>query len=148
MTYKCPRCGADRISTKGYARRLMCAVGAIAGAVGGATGAIGGAEVGAAAGLVAGPPGAIAGGLAGAIVGALVCSATACSAGAALGELIDENILDNFVCQSCHFSFGKTSAAVAGRTKEKRRHLDGVGRLCTIQWWRRRLPNSSNTDCN
>ena len=36
MTCLCPRCGADRIATKGYARRTVCAIGTIAGAVSGA----------------------------------------------------------------------------------------------------------------
>src|SRR5471030_2203798 len=96
MTYRCPRCGSDRIATKGYARRAACAVGMIAGAVGGAAGATTGAELGAVAGLVAGPPGAVVGGVAGAV----------------LGEVVDENILDNFVCLSCEFSFGKTNSEV------------------------------------
>ena len=90
MTCQCPRCGADRIATKGFARRAVCAIGTIAGAVGGATGA------------------AIRG-VAGAIVGALVGGAAGGSAGATLGEIVDENVLDNFVCLTCEFSFGKTS---------------------------------------
>jgi hypothetical protein len=32
------------------------------------------------------------------------------AAGAVLGEVVDENILDNFVCLSCEFSFGKTNS--------------------------------------
>lgn len=47
------------------------------------------------------------------MAGVLVCSPAAGSTGAALGELVDENILDNFVCKSCHFGFRKTSAPVA-----------------------------------
>lgn len=54
MTSLCPRCGADHIATKGYARRTVCAICTIAGAVGGATGAASGAELGAMAGMFAG----------------------------------------------------------------------------------------------
>jgi len=59
--------------------------------------------------MFAGPPGAVIGGVAGAIFGALVAGAAGGSAGATLGEIVDENVLDNFVCLACEFSFGKTS---------------------------------------
>ena len=58
-------------------------------------------------GAVAGPPGMIVGGIAGAIIGALVGAATGGAAGATLGEIVDDNILDDYVCLNCAFSFGK-----------------------------------------
>jgi hypothetical protein len=64
-------------------------------------------ELGTLTGLVAGPPGLVIGGIAGAIVGALLGGAAGGSAGAALGEVVDENVLDNFICLDCNFTFGK-----------------------------------------
>jgi hypothetical protein len=106
MIFQCPRCGSSCIVTKDHGRKTICTAGAIAGAFGGVTGIAGGAEIGVMAGLVAGPPGMIFGGIAGAIVGALAGAAAGGAAGAALGEIVDDNILDNFFCLSCEFSFG------------------------------------------
>jgi hypothetical protein len=49
----------------------------------------------------------IVGGIAGAIIGALVGAATGGAAGATLGEILDDNVLDDYVCLNCAFSFGK-----------------------------------------
>src|SRR5471030_316550 len=43
------------------------------------------------------------------IVVALFGGAAGGAAGAVLGDVVDENILDNFVCLNCGFSFGKTN---------------------------------------
>lgn len=107
MTYQCPKCGSCRVEAKGRARRAICATGALVGAVGGAAGVVGGAEFGFMFGAVAGPPGMIVGGIAGAIIGALAGAATGGAAGATLGEIVDDNILDDYACLDCAFSFGK-----------------------------------------
>ncbi len=98
MNCQCPQCKIDCIHCEGWARKLLCAVGAIAGATGGAAGA----EVGAMAGIFAGPLGMGIGMLAGTITGALVGAAMGASTGATLGQIIDENIFNHFVCPNCY----------------------------------------------
>lgn len=113
MSYSlsCPRCNSTRIATRDYARKAGSAVGAAAGAAGSAAAALGGAEAGATIGMIAGPVGSIFGGLAGALMGALVGGAAGCAAGSAVGEHIDTHVLDNYACQACGHTFGKSQVA-------------------------------------
>jgi hypothetical protein len=108
-TICCPRCKSPRIITLDQGRKIGGAVGAVAGATGSTLVTWGGAKTGAALGMIAGPPGAILGGLAGMVIGALVGGAAGCTTGAIAGETIDENLLSNYQCQTCGFTFGKQS---------------------------------------
>lgn len=107
MASTCPRCQSRHIETLGYGRRICGTVGTVAGAASGAAGAMGGAEMGAAVGLLAGPLGALLGGVAGALIGGLAGAAVGGVAGSQLGRVVDENILDNYRCYSCGYTFGE-----------------------------------------
>jgi hypothetical protein len=112
MTLTCPKCQSDRINTHDYAKRTCGAIGTVAGAVAGAAGCISGAEIGATAGLMAGPAGVAVGGIAGAIIGGLFGGAAGCAAGVALGEVVDDNVLDNYHCLACSYTFSKKSSSL------------------------------------
>jgi hypothetical protein len=107
MAVKCPQCKSKRINTYNYAKRTCAAIGTLAGAVAGAASCIAGAEIGAAAGIIGGPAGIAIGGIAGAIIGGLCGGAAGCAAGVALGEVVDDNILDNYYCLDCKYTFSK-----------------------------------------
>ncbi|WP_244255700.1 complement resistance protein TraT [Burkholderia vietnamiensis] len=104
---RCTRCQSGHIEALNYARRAGGAIGTAAGASGAVAMALSGAEVGAAVGMLAGPVGSAVGGIAGAILAGLVGGAAGCVAGSSLGEVIDANILDNYRCITCGFTFGK-----------------------------------------
>ena len=110
MTLSCPQCQSERIHLNNYAKKTCGAIGTVAGAAVGVAGRISGAEVGAIAGLVAGPAGAALGGIAGAIIGGLFSGAAGCAVGVKLGEVVDDNILNNYHCIDCEYTFSKKSS--------------------------------------
>ena len=112
MTLTCPKCQSNRINTYDYAKRTCGAVGTVAGAVAGTASCIGGAEIGATAGFIAGPAGIAVGGIAGAIIGGLLGGAAGCAAGVKLGEVVDDNVLDNYHCLACSYTFSKKSSSL------------------------------------
>jgi uncharacterized protein YcfJ len=59
------------------------------------------------AGMAAGPVGAVLGGFAGALLGGLLGGAAGGATGSKCGEYVDENILDNYQCLACGYSFNK-----------------------------------------
>ena len=107
MTLSCPHCHSERIHLNNYAKKTCGTIGTVAGAAVGVAGRIGGAEVGALVGLAAGPAGAALGGIAGAIIGGLFGGAAGCAVGVKLGEVVDNNILDNYLCLDCDYTFSK-----------------------------------------
>lgn len=112
MAVKCPQCKSKRINTYNYAKRTCAAIGTLAGAIAGAAGCIAGAEIGATAGIIGGPAGVAIGGIAGAIIGGLCGGAAGCAAGVALGEVVDDNILDNYYCLDCKYTFSKKCSSL------------------------------------
>jgi len=109
MTH-CPQCQSDRITTKNYAKKTGGTIGAVAGAAAGAASVLSGAEIGAVTGMLAGPMGAAIGTIAGAIIGGLIGGTAGGATGVKLGEFIDDNILDNYHCIACNYSFSNKSA--------------------------------------
>lgn len=106
MSLQCPQCQSEQIVTRNYARKTGGAIGTVAGGYGGYTAAFNGARLGSvSAGMILGPPGTVIGGVAGAIIGGFVGALAGGSAGIALGEAIDNNILDNYQCLACEFTF-------------------------------------------
>ncbi|WP_321574680.1 hypothetical protein [Burkholderia sp. BE17] len=105
---RCPHCGSSHIDTLNVGRRAGSAIGSVAGATSGFAMALSGAEAGAAVGAIGGPVGAVFGGLAGAVVAGLLGSAAGSVAGSAVGGVLDDNVLDNYRCQSCGHCFGST----------------------------------------
>lgn len=103
---RCPHCGSSHIDTLNVGRRAGSAIGSVAGATSGFAMALSGAEAGAAVGAIGGPVGAVFGGLAGAVVAGLLGSAAGSVAGSAVGGVLDDNVLDNYRCQSCGHCFG------------------------------------------
>lgn len=103
----CPKCQSERIRTNNYAKKVGGTVGCVAGATSAASSALTGARIGATVGLVAGPIGVGLGTIAGAIVGILLGGATGCAVGSKLGEVVDKNVLDNFQCLDCGYSFSQ-----------------------------------------
>jgi hypothetical protein len=108
-TICCPRCKSSKIITLDHGRKIGGMVGAVAGAARGTSATLGGAKTGDALSTVAGPSGVILGSLAGIVMDALICGAAGCTTGAIAGEAIDENLLNNYQCQACGFTFGKQS---------------------------------------
>jgi rubredoxin len=127
MTLKCPKCHSKRIETKNYAKKTGSTIGTVAGAARGAAGVVAGAEIGAAAGLIAGPVGATIGSIAGAIIGGLVGGAVGGAAGAMLGEVVDDNILNNYQCLACGYTFSKKDTSLNADDSaclDSNRHVD------------------------
>ncbi len=112
MAVKCPQCKSKRINTYNYAKKTCAAIGTLAGAVAGTAGCIAGAEIGATAGIIGGPACIAIGGIAGAIIGGLCGGAAGCAAGVALGEVVDDNILDNYYCLDCKYTFSKKCSSL------------------------------------
>lgn len=107
MSLRCPNCHSKQIGFKNYGKKAGGAMGTAAGAFGGASGAMGGAKVGTTAGMIAGPVGAVLGGFAGALFGGLLGGAAGGATGSKCGEYVDDNILDNYQCLACGYSFSK-----------------------------------------
>lgn len=107
VSFNCPNCRSTRVSALGYARKVGGAVGAVAGVASGAAGILGGAEAGAALGVFAGPLGILVGGLFGAVLGGVAGGVVGCAAGAQLGDVVDSNVLENYRCLSCGYTFGE-----------------------------------------
>lgn len=105
MSFHCPNCHSERVTTRNRAKKAGGFIGGVAGTASGAAGAFSGSEIGMTVGIVAGPPGMAAGAIAGAILGALFGAATCGMAGAKLGEVVDERILDNYRCLACNHTF-------------------------------------------
>lgn len=127
MTLKCPKCQSERIETKNYAKKTGSTIGTVAGAARGAAVVVAGAEIGATAGLIAGPVGVTIGSIAGAIIGGLVGGAVGGAAGAMFGEVVDDNILDNYQCLACEYTFSKKDTSLNADDStglESNRHVD------------------------
>lgn len=108
MKTYCPLCGSHHVQTKNKARKLGGAIGTASGATGAIVAARKGAAVGSHIGLWFGPTGSSIGGITGAIISAFIGGFTGGSVGIRLGELIDNNILDNFECDSCGAQFSES----------------------------------------
>ena len=76
-----------------------------AGATTGAAGLFQGAQVGWAAASSMVPTGMPYTKIAGAIIGGIIGATTGCAIGLSLGELLDDNVLHNYRCLSCGFTF-------------------------------------------
>ena len=106
MSLQCPKCQSEQVATRNYARKTGGAIGTIAGGIGGLSAAWNGARIGwATAALIMGPPAMPIGGMAGAIIGCFVGALAGGTAGITLGEAIDNNILDNYQCLGCGYTF-------------------------------------------
>jgi hypothetical protein len=91
MTISCPQCSSTRIQTRNLGRKAGSAIGALAGAARGA-----------ALGSAGGPIGAIVGGAAGAVMAGLFGGA---AVGSRLGSVVDNNLLNNYQCRDCDYTF-------------------------------------------
>jgi predicted RNA-binding Zn-ribbon protein involved in translation (DUF1610 family) len=105
VTPPCPECQSLRIETRNHARKIGGAIGTVAGTTSGVAYALSGAEIGAMIGVLAGPIGSICGALAGAVIAGLIGGAAGCAAGAVLGEVVDANVLNNYRCHACGYTF-------------------------------------------
>jgi hypothetical protein len=107
----CPRCRSEHVDIRNYAKTTGSIIGALAGATSIAAGILRGAEMGAIGGMLIGPLGSIAGGIgggiAGAIIGGLLGGSAGGATGAKLGEFVDDNILRNYRCLACKYTFSK-----------------------------------------
>lgn len=103
---RCPHCQSARVDTLNVGRKAGSTIGSVAGATSCVAMALSGAETGATVGAIGGPFGSIFGGIAGAVVAGLLGSAAGSAAGSAVGAAIDDNILDNYRCLSCGYTFG------------------------------------------
>jgi hypothetical protein len=113
MTPTCPRCQSSHVAARNHARKTAGTIGAVAGAASSFSTAMKGAQMGQRLGLLGGPAGMAMGTIAGAILGGLLGGAAGCSAGIALGGLIDDNVLANYCCLECSYTFGHVSARLA-----------------------------------
>lgn len=109
----CPKCGSDKVEQRDHDQAfqkvgsvLLTSAGAAAGTVGGAAS---GASIGAAIGTVAGPLGVIVGGTVGTFVGAISVGITGGFLGNRFGKkagvIIDQNIFQDYKCESCGYRF-------------------------------------------
>jgi hypothetical protein len=107
MTLQCPQCHSFQINTLNHGRKTGSTVGTVAGAASGASSSLTGARIGASVGAVAGPLGSVVGGFAGALFGGFIGGVAGGTAGSKLGEFVDDNILDNYQCLRCGYTFSK-----------------------------------------
>jgi hypothetical protein len=96
MSISCPQCDSDRIRSKNIGRNAGSTIGTFAGAARGAS-----------LGAAAGPAGVIVGGIAGALMGGLFGGAAGGAVGSRIGKAVDDNILDNYQCKDCGYTFSK-----------------------------------------
>lgn len=94
MHIECPHCQSMKVDCLNYATRFGGVLGAVAGA-------IGGAKYGAKAGFA----GIVAGSITGAILGGISGCTAGISAGVGLGKIIDDNVLNNYRCSCCKYTF-------------------------------------------
>lgn len=99
----CPKCHSPHIETRNRARKIGCAVGAIAGAISAVV--VAGFETGANVVRIVGPTDPVYGNVASTIVAALVGATAGGTTGVRLGEVIDEKVLDNYLCHHCGHAF-------------------------------------------
>jgi hypothetical protein len=110
MTLICPKCHSERIDTRNLARKAGGTLGTLAGATSGAAGLFQGARAGWAAASIIAPQGMAYTRIAGAIIGGIVGATTGCAIGVSLGELVDDNVLDNYCCLACDYTFSQNRA--------------------------------------
>ena len=119
MTLICPRCNTGRIITRDRARKVVGAVGMAAGATTGAAGLFQGAQAGWNAASAISPPSMPYTRIAGALIGGIIGATTGCAIGLSLGELVDDNVLHNYCCLSCRFTFSPNKKRQSTPTTQK-----------------------------
>ena len=98
MSLQCPKCQSERIDVRNNAKKAIGSIGTVIGCIGGVAAELKCARVG--------PIGTTVGGVTGAIIGGMFIGGIAGgTAGVALGEVVDENILDNYLCLDCEYTF-------------------------------------------
>ena len=106
MSLQCPKCQSERIDVRNNAKKAIGSIGTVIGCIGGVAAELKCARVGAVIGSPFGPIGTTVGGVTGAIIGGMFIGGIAGgTAGVALGEVVDENILDNYLCLDCEYTF-------------------------------------------
>ncbi|MEX6662479.1 hypothetical protein [Pseudomonas sp. W2-17] len=109
MSLNCPKCSSDHVRKRNTAMKTGAVIGATGGAISGFSGALAGAEMGALAGALAGPVGIPIGGIGGAVFGALIVGTAGCITGSRIGGIVDQEVLDNYCCVNCDYTFNNRS---------------------------------------
>lgn len=90
MNTFCPKCNSPNVSGSQIAQRTCASIGTIGGAI-----------YGYRIGTIFGPVGIFTGAIAGLICGSI----SGCEAGHAVGKMIDEKVINEYLCNTCHYTF-------------------------------------------
>jgi len=101
----CPRCGSPEIVSRNFARKICSVIGTFAGAAHSVAESLARPQRIPTLSSVTGPFDVPIGGFSGAVMKALLGGAAGCAAGAMVGSAIDDNILNNYKCESCGHTF-------------------------------------------